>query len=376
MPTVGVGGDLVTSRASERGPTSIPPGVDPQREYGDLYAWMAAYELDLWGRLRRANEAARAQLLATEAAQQTVRQTLVAQVATAYLSLLELDHELEIAQRTYEGRTNSLALTAAREEGGVTSLQDVRQAQILVATAEAAIADTQRRIEQQENELCLLLGRNPGSPRRGEGFLRQKLEVTVPPGLPSSLLDRRPDLRATEQQLVAANADVGQAKAAFFPTVTLTGLYGYQTVALSDLFTAPARTWQFGPSVSVPIFTGGALRGNLKLARARFEEAVAQYQKTVQNAFREVSDSLIAYQRTREFRARQEERTEAHRSATELANTRYEGGVTSYLEVLYNEQELFDAELALARARLNELLSVVALYRSLGGGWQNAGVNE
>ena len=376
MPTVGVGGDLVTSRASERGPTSIPPGVDPQMEYGDLYAWMAAYELDLWGRLRRANEAARAQLLATEAAQQTVRQTLVAQVATAYLSLLELDHELEIAQRTYEGRTNSLALTAAREEGGVTSLQDVRQAQILVATAEAAIADTQRRIEQQENELCLLLGRNPGSPRRGEGFLRQKLEVTVPPGLPSSLLDRRPDLRATEQQLVAANADVGQAKAAFFPTVTLTGLYGYQTVALSDLFTAPARTWQFGPSVSVPIFTGGALRGNLKLARARFEEAVAQYQKTVQNAFREVSDSLIAYQRTREFRARQEERTEAHRSATELANTRYEGGVTSYLEVLYNEQELFDAELALARARLNELLSVVALYRSLGGGWQNAGVNE
>jgi multidrug efflux system outer membrane protein len=376
MPTVGVGGDLVTSRASERGPTSIPPGVDPQREYGDLYAWMAAYELDLWGRLRRANEAARAQLLATEAAQQTVRQTLVAQVATAYLSLLELDHELEIAQRTYEGRTNSLALTAAREEGGVTSLQDVRQAQILVATAEAAIADTQRRIEQQENELCLLLGRNPGSPRRGEGFLRQKLEVTVPPGLPSSLLDRRPDLRATEQQLVAANADVGQARAAFFPTVTLTGLYGYQTVALSDLFTAPARTWQFGPSVSVPIFTGGALRGNLKLARARFEEAVAQYQKTVQNAFREVSDSLIAYQRTREFRARQEERTEAHRSATDLANTRYEGGVTSYLEVLYNEQELFDAELALARARLNELLSVVSLYRSLGGGWQTTGLNE
>jgi len=179
------------------------------------------------------------------------------------------------------------------------------------------------------------------------------------------------DDRSFKQRLAAANADIGQAKAAFFPKVTLTGLYGYQTVALSDLFSASARLWQFGPSVSVPIFTGGALRGNLKLTQARFDEAVAQYQKIVQNSFREVSDSLIAYQRTREFRARQEERTQANRSAADLANVRYEGGVTSYLEVLYNEQELFTAELNLAQARLNELLSVVSLYRSLGGGWQN-----
>ncbi len=369
-PTIGVGGDLVTTRASERGPATIPAGMDPQVGYGDLFASMAAYELDLWGRIRRANEAARAQLLATEAAQQTVRQTLVAQVASAYLSLLELDYELEIAERTYGVRTNSLGLTTARQEGGVASMQDVHQARILVSTAEAAIADTHRRIEQQENELNILLGRNPGAPQRGEGLLRQKLDVNVPPGLPSDLLERRPDLRATEHQLVAANADVGQAKAAFFPKVTLTGMYGYQTVALSDLFSGPARTWQFGPSVSLPVFTGGALRGNLALARARFDEAVAQYQKTVQNAFREVSDSLIAYQRTREYRARQEEATQANRDATALANVRYEGGVTSYLEVLYNEQELFGAELALAQARLSELLSVVSLYRSLGGGWQ------
>jgi len=370
MPTVGAGAEWATTRTSENGPSGVPPGVNPQQEYGSVYGAMAGYEVDLWGRIRRANEAARAQLLATEAAQQTVRQTLVAQVATAYLSLLELDYELEIAQRTYGVRTNSLTLTQARQEGGVAAMQDVYQAQILVATAEASIAGTHRRIEQQENELNILLGRNPGSPTRGEGLVRQKLDVTVPPGLPADLIDRRPDIRTAEQQLVAANADIGQAKAAFFPKVTLTGFYGVQSVALSDLFKGGSQTWQFGPAVSVPLFTGGALRGNLKLARARFDEAVAQYRKTVQNSFREVSDGLIAYQRTREYRARQEENTQAHRSAADLANIRYEGGVTSYLEVLYNEQELFSAELNLAQARLNELLSVVTLYRSLGGGWQ------
>jgi multidrug efflux system outer membrane protein len=370
MPTVGIGGDIVSSRASERGPTKIPAGVNPQKEYGELYASMAGYEIDLWGRIRNANKAARAQLLATTAAQQTVRQTLVAQVATAYLSLVELDYELEVAQRAHGARIDSLELTTAREEGGVASMQDVYQAQILVATAEATIADTHRRIEQQENELNLLLGRVPGSLQRGNGLLDQNLDATVPPGLPSSLLERRPDIRTAEQQLVAAQADIGQARAAFFPKLTLTGAYGYQTVSLTDLFTAPARFWQFGPSITVPVFTGGALRGNLQLAQARFDEILAQYQKTVRSAFREVSDNLVARQRSREFRSRMEERTAAHRSATDLANTRYQGGVTSYLEVLYNEQELFDAELSLAKARLNELLSVIGLYRALGGGWQ------
>jgi multidrug efflux system outer membrane protein len=370
MPTVGAGADWTTARASENGPTTIPSTINPQKEYGSVYGTMAGYEIDLWGRIRRANEAARAQLLATEAAQQTVRQTLVAQVATTYFTLLEQDYELEIAERTYGVRTNSLALTQARQEGGVASMQDVYQAQILVFTAEAAIADTHRRIEQQENGLCVLLGRNPGSLQRGDGFLKQKLEIQVPPGLPSDLIERRPDIRSAEQALVAANADIGQAKAAFFPKVTLTGMYGFQSVALSDLFQSGSRTWQFGPAVSVPVFTGGALKGNLEFAKAAFEEALANYQKTVQGSFREVSDSLIAYQRMREFRARQEENTQAHRDSTELANTRYEGGVTSYLEVLYNEQELFSSELGLAQARLSELLSVVSLYRSLGGGSQ------
>ena len=370
FPTVNAGGDIATTRSSEKGPVPIPSGVDPQRGYGDVFLSMPAYEVDLWGRIRRANEAARANLLATMEAQRAVRQTLVAQVASAYLGLLELDLELQIAQSTYEVRTNSLELTQSRQEGGVASVQDVYQARILVFTAEAAIADTHRRIEQQENLLSNLLGRNPGHIERGEALKSQKLLAEVPPGLPSSLLERRPDLRAAEQALIAANADIGQAKAAFYPQVTLTGFFGYQTVALSDLFTAPARTWQFGPAVTMPLFTGGKLKGNLKLTQAKFEESLAAYQQAVQSAFRDVSDGLIAYQRTQEYRAKQEENTQAHRDAAETANVRYEGGVTSYLEVLYNEQELFNSELALAQARLSELLSVVQLYRALGGGWQ------
>lgn len=369
FPTVNAGGDVVTTRTSEKGPSGVPRGVDPQQDFGNVFASMPGYELDLWGRIRRATEASRALLLATEDAQRIVRQTLVAQVATAYLQLLELDLELEIAHRTYANRTNSLTLTTAREQGGVAGLQDVYQARILVSTADAAIVDILRRIEQKENELSILLGRNPGKIERGSTLVQQKVRAEVPPGLPSSLLDRRPDIRAAEHQLIAANADIGQAKAAFYPQVTLTGFYGYQSVALSDLFTSGARTWQFGPAVTVPVFTGGRLRGNLKLAEARFQESIAIYQQTVQGAFREVSDSLIAFQRTREFRQKQEERTQANRDATAIAGTRYEGGVTSYLEVLYNEQELFNAELGLAQARRDELLSVVQLYRALGGGW-------
>ena len=372
MPNISAGADLVTSRASQNGPNPIPSGVNPQQNYGDVFAGMSAYEVDLWGKIRRANEAARARYLATEEAQRTVRQTLVAQVATAYLALLELDYELEIAQRTLDVRTNSLVLTEAREQGGVAAMQDVAQAKILVYGAEASIVDIQRQREQQENLLCILLGRDPGTIQRGAGFTSQQVRAEVPAGLPSSLLERRPDIRFAEELLIAANADIGQAKAAFYPQLTITGFYGYQSVAFSDLFTSASRTWQFGPAVTVPLFTGGRLRANLKITQAQYEEALATYQKTVQNSFREVSDSLIAYQRTREFTSRQEQRTQANREAADLANIRYDGGVTSYLEVLYNEQELFTAELNLAQARLNELLSVVQLYRALGGGWQTS----
>jgi multidrug efflux system outer membrane protein len=297
----------------------------------------------------------------------------VAQVATAYLQLLELDLELEIANRTYASRTNSLELTISREEGGVAEMADVYQAKILVFTADAVITDTLRRSEQKENELSILLGRNPGKIERASSLEQQDLRAEVPPGLPSTLLERRPDIRAAEQELIAANANIGEARAAFYPRITLTGFYGYQSVALSDLFTGATRMWQFGPSITLPLFTGGRLRANLRLAEARFQEFVASYQQTVQQAFREVSDSLIAYQRSREFRTKLEERTQANRDATELAHVRYEGGVTSYLEVLYNEQELFSAELGLAQARRDEQLSVVQLYRALGGGWSERG---
>lgn len=373
FPTISAGGDLYTSRASQKGAITLPRGVDTQRNYGDVFVSMNAYEIDLWGRIRRASEAARAQLLANIDAQHAVRQTLVAAVATAYLDLLEFDLQLDIAQRSYGVRTNSLELTRSRESGGVAGKQDVYQAEILVHTAEAAIADAHRLIEQQENQLCILLGRNPGPIARGTKLTAQAMRAQVPADLPSSLLERRPDLSAAEEQLIAANADIGQAKAAFYPTLALTGVYGHQSVALSDLFTGATRTWQFGPSITMPLFTGGRLRGNLKLARARFQESLDTYQQRIQDAFREVSDALIAYQRTQEFRQKQEERTLAHRAATDMANVRYEGGVTSYLEVLYNEQELFSAELVLAQARRNELQSVVELYRSLGGGWTDPG---
>ena len=367
FPTVNAGGDYVTSRTSKRGPARPS---DPETSYGEAFVGMPAYELDLWGRIRRANEAARARLLATEEAQRTVRQTLVADVATTYLQLLELDLELQIGRRSYVNRTNSLALTQSREEGGVSALQDVYQAKVLVATAEASIVNTLRLIEQTENQMNLLLGRNPGKVQRTAVLADQKLRASVPPGLPASLLARRPDIKASEHELIAANADIGQAKAAFFPEVTLTGFFGYQSTALSDLFTGPARTWQFGPSVTMPLFTGGRLRAEYQYTKARFEEALASYQQTVQGAFRDVSDALIDYQRSQEFWEKQRALTEANRGAADLAAIRYEGGVTSYLEVLYNEQQLFDSELALAKAHRDELLSVVQLYRALGGGWQ------
>lgn len=378
FPTLAAGGELATTRASENGATRIPAGVNPQREYGDVYVSMSAYEVDLWGKIRRANEAARARLLATVEARHAVQQTLVAAVATTYLDLLEVDLELEIARRTLAVRTNSLELTRSRQEGGVAAMQDVYQARILVSTAEASLADIQRRQEQTENQLSVLLGRNPGPLPRGPALTTREVRAAVPAGLPSALLERRPDIRSAEQQLVAFNADIGQAKAAFYPQLTLTGFYGFQSVALSDLFTGASRTWQFGPAVTMPLFTGGRLRSNLKLAQARWEESLAVYRQTVQGAFRDVSDGLVAYQRTREFRQKQQERTQAHRDAAELASVRYEGGVTSYLEVLYNEQELFNAELGLAQARRNELASVVQLYRALGGGWQQqtAGKSE
>jgi len=329
-----------------------------------------AWELDFRGKFRRATEAARAELLATEWGQKAVISSLVSNVATAYFQLLELDSEMEISRRALDSRKESLRLVEIRAKGGNTSMLDVRQSEQLVYTASAAIPDLERRTEQQENLISILLGRNPGPITRGLSLVANTVPPEVPSGLPSSLLSRRPDIQSIEQTLIAANARIGVAKAAYFPQITLTALAGYQSIALTNLFTGPAGLWSFGGQLAQPIFTAGKIRSGVRLTEAQQQEAVLRYQQSIQQAFREVSDSLVAYRRNREFREQEELLTNAAAEANHLANSRYRGGVTSYLEVLDSDSRYFEAELGLAQAQLNERLALVQLYNALGGGWQ------
>ena len=328
------------------------------------------WELDFWGKYRRATEAARATLLATEWGQKAVMSTLVSNVVSAYFQLLELDSELQISSNALTSRKESLQLTEVRAKGGATSLLDVRQSEQLVYTAAAAIPDLERRIEQQENFIHILLGENPAGVTKGKPLVEHPVLPTVPVGLPSSLIARRPDINAAEQQLIAANARIGVARAAYFPQITLTALGGFQSPALSDLFTGPAGLWSFGGQLVQPIFTGGRIRSNVRLTEAQQQEAVLVYQQSIQQAFREVADSLIAYRKNQEFRVQQEALTNSAQDATRLSNMRYRGGVTSYLEVLDSDTRYFDAQIGLAQAQLNERLALVQLYNALGGGWQ------
>lgn len=328
-----------------------------------------AWELDFWGKFRRATEAARASLLATEWGQKAVLSTLVSDVASSYFQLLELDAEMEISRGALTSRKESLRLVEIRYKGGTTALMDVRQSEQLVYTAAAAIPDLERRIEQQENLISILLGRNPGPVNRGKRLVENAILPTVPVGLPSSLLDRRPDIQASEQQLIASNARIGVAKAAYFPQISLTALGGYQSAALTNLFTGPAGIWSLGGQLLQPIFTGGRIRSNVRLTEAQQQEAVFFYQKSIQQAFREVSDSLVAYRKNQEAREQQALLTGAAQDATRLADVRYRGGVTSYLEVLDSDTRYFDAQIGLAQAQLNERLALVQLYNALGGGW-------
>jgi len=330
----------------------------------------AAWELDFWGKYRRATEAARANLVASEWARREVLSTLVANVASAYFQLRALDLQLEISKRTLNSRQESLRLTRILADGGSTSLLDVRQAEQLVFTASAEIPVLEQQIEQQENFLSILLGQNPGAIRRGQTLTEQRQPPEVPVGLPSSLLERRPDIQQAEAQLVAANAEIGVARAAYFPQISLSGAGGFQSSALSSLFSGPAGAWSFGASLTQPIFTGGRLRSEVRLAEARQQTAVLFYQLSIQGAFRSVSDALVAYHKTREFRAQQELLFRSAEDAARLSHMRYTGGVTGYLEVLTNETNAFSAELGLAQAQLNELLALVQLYQALGGGWQ------
>ena len=364
FPTITAG----ASSSNERFPaTRITPAFETSPSQVNLSLF---WELDFWGKFRRATEAARANLLATEWGQKAVKWSLVSNVASAYFQLLELDAEMEISRRTLSSRQESLRLVQVRAKGGVTPLLDVRQSEQLVYTAAATIPDLERRIEQQENLISILLGNNPGAVTRGKTLVENPILPTVPVGLPSSLIERRPDIQSAEQQLVAANARIGVAKAAYFPQITLTATGGYQSPALTNLFTGPAGLWSFGGQLVQPIFTGGRIRSTVKLTEAQKQETVVVYQQSIQQAFREVSDSLVAYRKDQEFRAQQELLTDSAKDATRLSDMRYRGGVTSYLEVLDSDTRYFDAQLGLAQAQLNERLALIQLYNALGGGWQ------
>jgi len=328
------------------------------------------WNLDFWGKYRRQTEAARSQLLATEWGQRAVISSLVANVATAYFQLRALDSELEISKRTLASRQESLKLTLFLENHGSASGLDVSQAEQLVYTASETIPDLERQIQQQENVLSVLLGENPQSIPRGRALTEQPVPQNVPAGLPSELLERRPDVRQAEENVVAANAQIGVAKAAFFPNLSLTGLGGLESNALHQFITTPSETWYGAFNVSQPVFQGGALRSQLRFARANWQETVLSYQQTVQNALEQVSNSVVASQKDREFREQQELLTQAAQQTDQLSEVLYKNGGASYLQVLTSETNYFSAELNLVQAQLNERLALVQLYQSLGGGWQ------
>jgi outer membrane protein, multidrug efflux system len=364
FPTLGAGVAIDDTRAAQ---SKFLPAFETSSGQVSL---SAAWELDFWGKFRRATEAARANLLATEWARQEVVSTLVANVAAAYFQLRALDLQLEISKRTLDSRQESLRLTRLLADGGSTSLLDVRQAEQLVFTASAEVPVLEQQIEQQENFLSILLGQNPTDVPRGKALTDQPQPPEVPPGLPSALLERRPDIREAEAQLIAANAEIGVARAAYFPEISLSGSGGFQSSALTNLFSGPAGAWTFGASLTQPIFTAGRLHSEVRLAEARQQTAVLLYQQSIQGAFRNVSDAMVSYQKTREFRVQEESLFQSAQDAAHLSHDRYSGGVTGYLEVLTNETNAFSAELGLAQARLNELLALVQLYEALGGGWQ------
>ncbi len=367
LPTIDGSASASYTGVTRNGIPSFPTG---DRD-GSLYAFGAAFswELDFWGRLASATDAARVQLFATEEDRRLVLQVLVTDLASAYLELRGLDAELEIARVTLESRLRSLRLVTLRRDQGVSNSVEVRQAEVLVTTAQQQIPDTERQIEQKENEISVLLGRNPGPIARGETLDAQSRPDAVPAGIPSVLLDRRPDIRAAELRLIGANALIGEAKALLYPRIALTASGGYASEDLDDLLDGSSGFWDVGGALLQPIFAGGRLRANVRATESRQRQEVILYLQTLQRAFQEVSDALVGYRKLREFREQQEILTRTLEDQQRLSNMRYRGGVTAYLEVLDTDRQLFDAQLGLAQAQRNEMLALVALYRALGGGW-------
>jgi outer membrane protein, multidrug efflux system len=363
-PSVSVGGNITSEQSPQIGPV---PAFEAT--LGELDA-SASWNLDFWGKYRRATEAARANLVASEWAQKEVIATLVANVASDYFLLRQLDLQLEISKNTLNSRQDSLKLTQTLEQHGINSLLDVRQSEQLVYTAAAEVPDLERQITQEENAISILLGQNPSDVPRGLKLTEQPHAPAVPVGLPSSLLARRPDILEAEQNLVAANAQIGVARAAYFPQISLTGTAGYESSALNNLFTGPAGAWNLVASLTQPIFEGGRLKSGVRLAEAQREQLLLTYQQTIQGAFRDVSNALVAYRKFREFREQQQNLVQSAQDAARLSQVRFKVGTTDYLEVLTNETNAFSAELTLAQAQGNELIALVQLYQALGGGWQ------
>lgn len=368
LPAVGVSAGAATTGASREGAAGVPEGADRDASYVEA-GFGLSWELDVWGRVRSLNDAARARYLATEEARRAVVTTLIGDVMETYLSLRALDLELEIARRTERAASESLRLTRVRQERGIATALDVRQAEQLLFTARGQIASAERAIAQTENALSLLLGRHPGGIARGRALEALDVPPEVPAGLPSTLLERRPDIRQAEQELIAANAQIGAAKAEYFPRISLTGLLGVQSRSLSDLLTGGAGQWTAGLGAAAPVFNAGRTGATVRYAEAVERELVVNYQRAIYTALREVADALAGYRKTAEERAEQAQLVAALDASVRLSRQRYQGGIDSYLQVLDAERGLFQGELQLARLRRQELASIVQLYRALGGGW-------
>src|SRR5215471_8312684 len=375
LPTVDGTAAVARERVSQERFLPPPAGVSPE---GNTFALGLAlnWEVDIWGRIRRQTEAARADLLAAEWAQRAVLVTVISQVASAYFSLRELDDELAIAQRTLASRQQSLNLTQLRLNNGVATRLDVTQAQTLLYTAAATIPLVERQMVQTENAIRLLLAQPPGEILRGRTLTDQPLPPDIPAGLPAALLERRPDIRASEESLVSANAQIGAAKALYFPRISITGLLGIESAELSNFVKSRALTWSIGADALQPIFNYGRIRSINAATQARYLQLLVQYEQTIQTAFREVSDSLIGYYKTREQRVQQALLVGAQQDRTVLANKRFFGGLDTYLQVLDAERDLFEAELNLVLIQRAELLYIVDLYKALGGGWEAVVASE
>jgi len=368
-PQIGYGGGASRDRFSERLDTPISAGIpNPQTTYSAVLS--ASWEIDLFGRIRRLSESAQAQLLASEEARRGVVLSLVSSVATGYISLRDFDRQLEIAKRTADTRRRALDLFELRFKGGVVSQVEVAQVRSEYESAVASIPAIERAIAQTENALSILIGRNPGPVARGK-TIDELREVAVPAGIPSDLLARRPDIQQAEQNLIAANANIGAARALYYPTISLTGLFGYASSDFGDLFQGPARKWSFGGSIIGPIFTFGLVEGQVAFAEAQQRELLASYERTIQNAFREVDDSLIDNRKSRERLDAQGRQVAALSEYARLARLRYEGGYTSYLEVLDAERSLFNAELSYTLTQGDVFNALVNIYKAMGGGWVN-----